>query len=379
MKIALRAIPGLSLFVLIVLGCRVPAEAQTQISALVTATCGTPGVTLTPGRPGVITQNNSGQLCVNATVSASVSGFAPAGTFANLTATGSSASVALPAGAVVAFQNTGTTAVSCTLGIGSATASASQNVIQAGSTVYFTVGSNTFGACIDQTGSTSNVVALSGGTGLGAGFGGGGSGGSSGAVFGPTAVGSAAANPPVLMGGTANGAATGNVAVAEIKAGNAFAASDPAVGVADPNVLSALNTGNSSLATIAANTGSAIPAGSALIGKVGIDQTTPGTTNGVAPSTSVGTAAFAATQVSVGSTATSILSARTGAPGTGRASATITNTTTTAIFIGGSGVTTSTGTLLPGIVGASITINTTAAIFGIVATGTATVTSFETF
>lgn len=37
-----------------------------------------------------------------------------------------------------------------------------------------------------------------------------------------------------------------------------------------------------SLATIATNTGAAIPAGSALIGKVGIDQTTPGTTNGVA-------------------------------------------------------------------------------------------------
>lgn len=36
-----------------------------------------------------------------------------------------------------------------------------------------------------------------------------------------------------------------------------------------------------SLATIATNTGAAIPAGSALIGKVGIDQTTPGTTNGV--------------------------------------------------------------------------------------------------
>lgn len=32
-----------------------------------------------------------------------------------------------------------------------------------------------------------------------------------GAVFGPTAAGTAAANPPVLMGGTANGGATGNV------------------------------------------------------------------------------------------------------------------------------------------------------------------------
>lgn len=36
-----------------------------------------------------------------------------------------------------------------------------------------------------------------------------------------------------------------------------------------------------SLATIATNTGSATPAGTNIIGKVGIDQTTPGTTNGV--------------------------------------------------------------------------------------------------
>lgn len=40
-------------------------------------------------------------------------------------------------------------------------------------------------------------------------------------------------------------------------------------------------TANTSLATIATNTGLAIPAGTALIGKVGFDQTTPGTTNGV--------------------------------------------------------------------------------------------------
>lgn len=35
------------------------------------------------------------------------------------------------------------------------------------------------------------------------------------------------------------------------------------------------------LASIITNTGAAIPAGTAIIGKVGIDQTTPGTTNGV--------------------------------------------------------------------------------------------------
>jgi len=37
----------------------------------------------------------------------------------------------------------------------------------------------------------------------------------------------------------------------------------------------------SSLATIATNTGAAVPAGTNIVGKFGIDQTTPGTTNGV--------------------------------------------------------------------------------------------------
>ena len=114
------------------------------------------------------------------TGSFSLSGFTPNNNFASLTATNASASVALPAGAVVAFQNTGTTAVSCKLGVGSATAAANQNVIQGGSTQFLTVGANTFGACIDQTGSVSNLVVLAGGSGLGTGFGGGGSGGGGG-------------------------------------------------------------------------------------------------------------------------------------------------------------------------------------------------------
>jgi hypothetical protein len=62
------------------------------------------------------------------------------------------------------FQNTGTTAVSCTLGIGSATATANENIIQPSSFVDVLIGANTFGACIDQTGSASNLVVLSGGT-----------------------------------------------------------------------------------------------------------------------------------------------------------------------------------------------------------------------
>lgn len=122
-------------------------------------------------------------LQVTGTFSASIGGFAPNGNFANLTAAGTSGSVALPAGAVVVFSNTGTTTVSCTVGVGSATALVSEIQVPASSSVAVTVGSNTFGACIDQTGSTSNVVVLAGGAGLFTGFGGGGgSGGGGGAV-----------------------------------------------------------------------------------------------------------------------------------------------------------------------------------------------------
>lgn len=83
---------------------------------------------------------------------------------------------------------------------------------------------------------------------------------------------------------------------------------------------------------------------------------------------------FTPAQVSVASTATLIAAQR-----TTRQLISIVNTTTTAIYIGGSGVTTTTGQLLPGVVGASITVPTTAALYGIVATGTATVTEAETY
>lgn len=57
-----------------------------------------------------------------------------------------------------------------------------------------------------------------------------------------------------------------------------------------------------SLATIATNTGASIPAGSAVIGKVGIDQTTPGTTNGVQTLTGSTTAVTQATASSLNAT-----------------------------------------------------------------------------
>lgn len=93
----------------------------------------------------------------------------------------------------------------------------------------------------------------------------------------------------------------------------------------------------------------------------------------------VGAATLATGQVSVASTATQIVGARTGVSGTGRVSLTICNTSTTAVYIGTSGVTTSTGQFLVGIAGACLTLNTQTAVYGIVSTGTETVSFSESY
>jgi hypothetical protein len=83
---------------------------------------------------------------------------------------------------------------------------------------------------------------------------------------------------------------------------------------------------------------------------------------------------FTPGQASVGATATLIVAAR-----TGRNTVVIENTGTTPVYLGGPGVTTSTGLLLPGVLGASLTLPVSAAIYGVVASGTQTVTEAETY
>ena len=99
-----------------------------------------------------------------------------------------------------------------------------------------------------------------------------------------------------------------------------------------------------------------------------------GTSGSPSVETSQGNASLATAQVSVATTNTQIAAAR-----ATRNSITVTNTGTTAVYVGNTGVTTSTGMLLPGVVGASITIPTTAALFGVVGTGTQTVAVLETY
>lgn len=164
--------------------------------------------------PSWLPVSASNPLPVTGTFSASLGGFVPSGSYATLTATASSsASTALPTNTgTVAFQNQTAVAVSCTLASGSATATTNEIIVPAGSTLFVGTTGYSNAACINQTGSASNVIVLAGGSGLGTGFGGGSSGSSSGgAVYGPTAGGSAAANPPVQIGGVQTNSNTGLV------------------------------------------------------------------------------------------------------------------------------------------------------------------------
>lgn len=76
-------------------------------------------------------------------------------------------------------------------------------------------------------------------------------------------------------------------------------------------------------------------------------------------------------QMAINSTVTMI------GPIASRNEMTITNLTTTPIYIGDVNVTASTGDLLPGIVGASVTIPGSQAIYAIVASGTGYISIME--
>lgn len=73
-----------------------------------------------------------------------------------------------------------------------------------------------------------------------------------------------------------------------------------------------------------------------------------------------GAAAIATGQVSVGTGNTQVIAAR-----SGRQAVTITNLGTGVVYLGNTGVLSTTGMILPGVIGASITIPTQGAVFGI--------------
>lgn len=79
-------------------------------------------------------------------------------------------------------------------------------------------------------------------------------------------------------------------------------------------------------------------------------------------------------QVSVGTTATLILPSR-----ANRTQVTIVQHGTTQVFLGIAGVTITTGSLLPGVAGSSYTIPGGSALYGVVGTGTDTVSFLESW
>jgi hypothetical protein len=83
---------------------------------------------------------------------------------------------------------------------------------------------------------------------------------------------------------------------------------------------------------------------------------------------------LATAQVSVAATATLIVAAR-----VGRKEVTIVNHGTTAVYLGPSGVATTTGQLLAGVAGEGITYSGGAAVYGIAATGSQTVSVAEVY
>lgn len=88
-----------------------------------------------------------------------------------------------------------------------------------------------------------------------------------------------------------------------------------------------------------------------------------------------GAGGFDAAQVSVGTTATLIAARR-----AGRHRITLVNHGTTPVYVGHDGsVTTTTGALLAGVAGQTLDIDTQGAVYGIVGTGTETVSAIETY
>jgi hypothetical protein len=147
------------------------ASAQTTSPEVLPNGCGTGNAT---NSLSYLTVDSTLKLCVNATVSASITGFPGSSqtTGTPIAVTSSGVTGTLPAGTVVVASNVGATnGAYCKLG---ASASTSDQLIPPNSWFGFTVGTNTQLSCI--TSSSTTTVNMVGGSGLPTGSGGGGGG-----------------------------------------------------------------------------------------------------------------------------------------------------------------------------------------------------------
>lgn len=83
---------------------------------------------------------------------------------------------------------------------------------------------------------------------------------------------------------------------------------------------------------------------------------------------------LAASQVTVGTSPTLLVARR-----SPRGSVTVINLGTVDVWLGGSGVTATTGILLAGVKGQTVTLSTSAAVYAVVGTGTQAVSVAEVF
>ncbi len=288
----------------------IPAWAASPV-----AVCGLSG---TAGQSQCIIPNADGSIDVNGTFSASFTGFTPTGA-ASLAVTGSTGRVALPnADTTVILQNTGTTNLFFKLGTVAVTAATTDYSLPSGYSMAVQITTETHVAAITASSTTTlkviqgtGIPTISGGGGVGSGGGG--------------AV-TVADGADVTQGALADAAwASGSGSVVAILKGiagfvdgletltGALTETAPATDTASSGLNGRLQRIAQRLTTIIAgipvtNAGvfavqvsSALPAGSAIIGNVRIDQTTPGTTNGVQLPASqvvtVGTAGSSSTDV----------------------------------------------------------------------------------
>lgn len=181
----------------------------------------------------------NGSIDVNASVSASVTGFRPTAYGTPLSVTTSSGAATLPAGAEVVATNTGATAAYCALGATATTSS--QYIAPSGGWFGFAISGDTQLSCI--TASSTTTINTAGGSGLPTGTGGGGgSGGGGGAI---TAASGAYASGSIASGAVASGAvASGAYASGSVAAGaivDLGTGSSPAANTVNAN-LKAINT-----------------------------------------------------------------------------------------------------------------------------------------
>ena len=120
--------------------------------------------------------SSSNPMPISGSFSATLAGFAPGASWAQLSVSSTSSRVLLPSGTVVIVYNTGANAAYVAIGNSGIVATTGEDYIPSGGALALTVGANTYIAGI--TSSSTTTLNISGGTGLPTGWGAGGGGGS---------------------------------------------------------------------------------------------------------------------------------------------------------------------------------------------------------